>query len=103
MRPGLRFEKRLGYSRSRNAPGFEVGEAIGVEAVEELAGLWAAHDQLAERGHVDQPGGGVHRELGANVLWAGDWRRAYDYGDPEGEALAVHERRASSTSRRSAR
>jgi sarcosine oxidase, subunit alpha len=31
-----------------------------------------------------------HRELGATVRWAGDWRRAYDYGDPEGEALAVH-------------
>jgi sarcosine oxidase, subunit alpha len=34
---------------------------------------------------------GRHRELGANVHWAGDWRRAYDYGDPRGEALAVHE------------
>jgi sarcosine oxidase subunit alpha len=34
---------------------------------------------------------GRHRELGANVLWAGDWRRPYDYGDPQGEALAVHE------------
>ena len=34
---------------------------------------------------------GRHRELGANVKWAGDWRRAYDYGDPEGEALAVHQ------------
>src|SRR5262249_13485385 len=32
---------------------------------------------------------GRHRELGASVKWAGDWRRAYDYGDPEGEALAV--------------
>ncbi len=31
-----------------------------------------------------------HRELGATVKWAGDWRRAYDYGDPEGEALAVN-------------
>jgi sarcosine oxidase subunit alpha len=31
-----------------------------------------------------------HRELGANVMWAGDWRRAYDYGDPMGEAMAVH-------------
>ncbi len=31
-----------------------------------------------------------HRELGARVRWAGDWRRPYDYGDPEGEALAVH-------------
>jgi sarcosine oxidase, subunit alpha len=33
---------------------------------------------------------GRHRELGANVMWAGDWRRAYDYGDPEDEAAAVH-------------
>jgi sarcosine oxidase subunit alpha len=33
---------------------------------------------------------GRHRELGANVKWAGDWRRAYDYGDPQAEALAVH-------------
>ncbi len=34
---------------------------------------------------------GCHRDLGATVQWAGDWRRAYDYGDPQGEALAVHE------------
>jgi sarcosine oxidase subunit alpha len=34
---------------------------------------------------------GRHREQGANVMWAGDWRRAYDYGDPRGEAMAVHE------------
>ena len=33
---------------------------------------------------------GRHRDLGANVKWAGDWRRAYDYGDPEGEALNVN-------------
>jgi sarcosine oxidase, subunit alpha len=33
---------------------------------------------------------GRHRELNANIKWAGDWRRAYDYGDPEQEALAVH-------------
>jgi sarcosine oxidase, subunit alpha len=31
-----------------------------------------------------------HRALNATVKWAGDWRRAYDYGDPEGEALAVN-------------
>ena len=31
-----------------------------------------------------------HRELGGNVKWAGDWRRAYDYGDPQAEALAVN-------------
>ena len=34
---------------------------------------------------------GRHREQGATVMWAGDWRRAYDYGDARGEALAVHE------------
>jgi len=34
---------------------------------------------------------GRHRELGATIKWAGDWRRAYDYGDPQGEALAVHQ------------
>jgi sarcosine oxidase, subunit alpha len=34
---------------------------------------------------------GRHRELGATVRWAGDWRRAYDYGDVEGETLAVQE------------
>ena len=26
---------------------------------------------------------GRHRELGGNVLWAGDWRRPYDYGDAQ--------------------
>ncbi len=31
-----------------------------------------------------------HRSLGATIKWAGDWRRAYDYGDPEGEALNVN-------------
>lgn len=35
---------------------------------------------------------GRHRELGGSVMWAGDWRRPYDYGDPEGETMAVHER-----------
>jgi sarcosine oxidase subunit alpha len=34
---------------------------------------------------------GRQREQDATVKWAGDWRRAYDYGDPEGEAVAVHE------------
>jgi sarcosine oxidase, subunit alpha len=34
---------------------------------------------------------GRHREAGAVVKWAGDWRRAYDYGDPAAEALAVQD------------
>ncbi len=32
-----------------------------------------------------------HREAGARIKWAGDWRRPYDYGDPHAEAMAVHE------------
>lgn len=32
-----------------------------------------------------------HRALEASIAWAGDWRRAYDYGDPVGEVRAVHE------------
>jgi len=34
---------------------------------------------------------GRHRELNGNIKWAGDWRRPYDYGDPQQEALAVHQ------------
>jgi sarcosine oxidase subunit alpha len=34
---------------------------------------------------------GRHRDLGAQIKWAGDWRRAYDYGDPAAEALAVQD------------
>jgi sarcosine oxidase subunit alpha len=30
-----------------------------------------------------------HRDRKADVRWAGDWRRAYHYGDPQGEARAV--------------
>lgn len=30
-----------------------------------------------------------HHALGANIRWAGDWRRPYDYGDPQAEAMAV--------------
>ncbi len=30
------------------------------------------------------------RELNAYVRWAGDWRRAYDYGDVKAEAATVH-------------
>jgi sarcosine oxidase subunit alpha len=33
---------------------------------------------------------GRHRDLGARIEWAGDWHRAYDYGDPEAEAVSVH-------------
>jgi sarcosine oxidase subunit alpha len=31
-----------------------------------------------------------HKELGARMMWTGTWRRPHSYGDPEGEARAVH-------------
>ena len=31
-----------------------------------------------------------HKELGATIMWTGEWRRPYAYGDPEAEARAVH-------------
>jgi sarcosine oxidase subunit alpha len=31
-----------------------------------------------------------HRRVGARMDWAGSWRRPFDYGDPEAEALHVH-------------
>ncbi len=32
-----------------------------------------------------------HEALGARIMWTGAWRRPHSYGDPEGEARAVHE------------
>ncbi len=32
-----------------------------------------------------------HVQLGGVIRWAGDWRRPYDYGNPEAEVQAVHE------------
>jgi sarcosine oxidase subunit alpha len=32
-----------------------------------------------------------HRELGAQMMWTGAWRRPHSYGDAEGEAQNVHE------------
>jgi sarcosine oxidase subunit alpha len=34
---------------------------------------------------------GWHREQDASVRWAGDWLRAYDYGDAAAETRAVHD------------
>ena len=31
-----------------------------------------------------------HKELGASMMWTGEWRRPYAYGDPAAEARAVH-------------
>ena len=51
-----------------DAAGLQVGEAVRVEAVEELAGVGSAHYELSQRGDVDQAGRLVYRQrLGARV------------------------------------
>jgi sarcosine oxidase subunit alpha len=32
-----------------------------------------------------------HKELGATIMWTGEWRRPFSYGDPAAEVRAVHE------------
>ncbi|HET8979239.1 MAG TPA: 2Fe-2S iron-sulfur cluster-binding protein [Solirubrobacteraceae bacterium] len=51
-----------------------------------LAGGGSAPHEPAKRSAIHNR----HRALGATIKWAGDWRRAYDYGDPAAEALAVN-------------
>ncbi len=56
-----------------------VGVPMSVLAAEELVPRKesAMHDQ--------------HADLGAEFMWAGDWRRPHHYADPAEEARAVHE------------
>jgi len=49
---------------------------------------------LAGRGHEPAKRTSIHhrhKELGATMMWTGDWRRPYGYGDPQAEATNVHE------------
>ena len=50
---------------------------------------------LAGRGHEPAKRTSIHhrhKELGATIMWTGDWRRPHSYGDPAREVRAVHER-----------
>jgi sarcosine oxidase subunit alpha len=74
----------------------ETGHGLGEVGTPTARPPWSAVPLGALAGRPIEPAKrsaihGRHRELGARIEWAGDWRRAYDYGDPEGEALAVHE------------
>jgi sarcosine oxidase, subunit alpha len=49
---------------------------------------------LAGRGHEPAKRTSIHhrhRELGGQMLWAGDWRRVHSYGDADAEVRAVHD------------
>ena len=84
------------YSQLATARLIGAETGIGVEAVGlttarppwttvPMGALAGRPHEVAKRSTIH----GRHREARATVKWAGDWRRAYDYGDPEGEALAV--------------
>jgi sarcosine oxidase, subunit alpha len=73
----------------------ETGQSLGDVGVTTARPPWVSVPMGILGGRPVEPAKrssihGRHRALGANVKWAGDWRRAYDYGDPEGEALAVN-------------
>jgi len=74
----------------------ETGESLGEVGTTTARPPWTSVPMGALAGRPFEPAKrssihGAHREAGATVMWAGDWRRAYDYGDPRAEALAVHE------------
>jgi sarcosine oxidase subunit alpha len=49
---------------------------------------------LAGRGHEPARRTSIHhrhKELGATIMWTGDWRRPHSYGDPQAEVRSVHE------------
>jgi sarcosine oxidase, subunit alpha len=49
---------------------------------------------LAGRGHEPAKRTSLHhrhKELGATMMWTGDWRRPHSYGDPAAEVRSVHE------------
>ncbi len=53
----------------------------------ELGLLAGAHHEPAKRTPLHQR----HEALGAEMIWTGAWRRAFQYGDPAAEVRAVHE------------
>ena len=49
---------------------------------------------LAGRGHEPTRRTSIHHrheELGARMMWTGEWRRVHSYGDPAAEVQTVHE------------
>jgi len=74
----------------------ETGQDLGTVGTTTARPPWASVPMGVLAGRPFEPAKrsaihGRHRDLKANIKWAGDWRRAYDYGDPQQEALAVHQ------------
>ena len=82
--------------------GLLMARELGVDPDEQRVGVTTARPPhnptsfslLAGRGYEPVKRTSVHHwhaERGGKMLWAGDWKRPYDYGEPEGETAAVHE------------
>ena len=82
--------------------GLLMARELGVDPDEERVGVTTARPPhnptsfslLAARGYEPEKRTAIHHwhaEHGAKMLWAGDWKRPYDYGGAEDETAAVHE------------
>jgi sarcosine oxidase subunit alpha len=82
--------------------GLLVADQLGVDPDAQQAGVTTARPPfnptsfslLAGRGYEPVKRTAIHHwhaEHGGRMLWAGDWKRPYDYGSPADEAEAVHE------------
>jgi len=74
----------------------ETGMGLGALGTTTARPPWApvSLGLLAGRGHEPARRTSIHHrheELGARMMWTGDWRRVHSYGDPAAEVRAVHE------------
>ena len=87
---------RMSQLASIRAMAAETGQSLGEVGITTARPPWSTVPMGALAGRPFEPAkrSSMHQrqgEQGAHVQWAGDWRRAYDYGDPEAEAMAVHD------------
>jgi sarcosine oxidase, subunit alpha len=82
--------------------GLLMARELGVDPDEQRVGVTTARPPhnptsfslLAARGYEPVKRTSVHHwhaDRGGKMLWAGDWKRPYDYGNAEDETAAVHE------------
>jgi sarcosine oxidase subunit alpha len=82
--------------------GLVIAEDLGLDPDSQQVGVTTARpphtptsfSQLAGRGYEPVKRTSTHHwhaEHGGRILWAGDWKRPYDYGRPDAEVAAVHE------------
>ena len=82
--------------------GLVIADGLGLDADAQQVGVTTARQphnptsfaHLAARGYEPVKRTSTHHwhaEHGGRMLWAGDWKRPYDYGRADGEVAAVHD------------